>query len=187
MASRTPVSRLLVLGLGVGLGSSACKDPSAALSVRVCGALEVPREVDALRIVVLNEDRSEASAGVSELGAPTSPDMSTDGGSFDATPPPEDAGAGPRDGCVQVEHPVALEVTLAPGDGRGWVQVVALRGGVEVARAEVRHGTERAPSVVVALERACLGAACPLGQTCAAGTCVQVPQGGDPAACEACR
>ncbi len=188
---------LLLLVLALPAGLAGCKDPSSALSIRICGRLDVPSEIDALRVVVLNEDRSEASAGLTELGGASSPDMSTDGGILDlgvadAGVEAELADAGTDGGltetgpaCEPVERPLEARLELPPGEGHGWVQVIALHQGVEVARAEVRH-PEEGGALVLALERGCLGITCPLGQTCVAGACELVPEDGDAARCEAC-
>ncbi len=177
------------LALLVGLLGTSCKDPASVLTIQVCGALEVPEEIDAIRVVVRDEDRSEVSAGVSELAGERAPDGSTLGSVFDLGIPDArisgpDGDAGPA--CEPATRPVNVELELTPGEGRGWVEVVGLHDGVEVVRAEVRHAAANDPRVVLALERVCLGATCPLGQTCIGGVCERVPEDGDAERCGEC-
>lgn len=190
------------LALGIALGAASCKDETPMVAVTVCGDLQAPDDVDTLRVTVRNEDRSEAYSGLVENLAPsprtdlsnTSSDAGIDAGDSGATPPdaaPPDAGAGdvgvPGAGCAAEGVPVRRTLRLPAPTGRGWVEVVGLRDGVRVAASEIRSApigdSDRA--VVVPLNRDCLGAECPLGQTCRAGACVIVPQGETEAACAA--
>jgi hypothetical protein len=87
----------------------ACQeDPPEGYSVVVCGDLEVPGEIDAIRVSVYREDRSEAWSGVVELeggasGMPVS--MSQDAGPMGFP----DGGSG---------EPVPVE---DPGVNAGWL------------------------------------------------------------------
>lgn len=200
---RPPVDRppwAPLLALVIALAAASCKDETPMVVVTVCGDLQAPGDVDTLRVTVRNEDRTEAYSGLIENLSPgprtdssnTSNDGGTDAGDSDAAPPdaaPPDAGAGdagpPGTGCAADGVPVRRAARLPAPSGRGWVEVVGLREGVRVIASEIRSAPvgDGDRAVVVPLNRDCLGAECPLGQTCRAGACVIVPQGETEGAC----
>jgi hypothetical protein len=152
----------------------------------------VPDEIDAIRLTVFNEDRSTARWGLHELVSPgelsdtdageQAPDAAV---AMDADPAEADGGlaedAGVESGDAEPDAALAppmppepipegpavdLVLKVPDGDGRTWVRVEGLIEGVVAVTAEVRP-TERGDARL-ALNRACLGIDCPLGQTCAA-------------------
>ncbi len=184
-----------LLALSIALAAASCKDETPMVVVTVCGDLQAPGDLDTLRVTVRDEDRSEAYSGLIEKLSPgprtdssnTSNSGEMDAGDSDAAPPDAGAGdAGPPDsGCAAAGVPVRRAARLPAPSGRGWVEVVGLRDGVRVVVSEVRTAPigDADLAVVVPLNRDCLGAECPLGQTCRAGACVLVPQGETEAAC----
>ncbi|MEZ4472721.1 MAG: hypothetical protein R3F60_18435 [bacterium] len=159
---------LLVLPLG------ACEDDPPRLQVSVCG--DAPG-LDAVRLVLRDEDGRERHAGVVEGLAP--PDAAVvDAGE------PADAGALadlglPADAGAPECTPLAVGASLPPPAGTGWLLAVGLRDGVEVVRGEVRVAGDTAR---VVLRAVCAGVMCRPGQACDGdGACAPVPV--DPGPC----
>lgn len=143
-------------------------DDAREVAVRVCGELQVPHEVDAVRVRVLDEDRAVVSDGVDELW-PAGADAGPPSANPLCTPDPD----APR---------IGLDLEVRPGAGDGWIEAIALRDGVEVARSVVRtDGSTTA--AVLGFPAVCLGVGCPDGQTCIDGACVLAPVGGAATAC----
>lgn len=190
------------LALGLAALGGGCEDESARVTIELCGDVQVPETLDAVRIIVLHEDRTPSSEGVFELAPAAGPGVlpgegasPPDAGFPDATAAGEvDAGqadSGPPDsGAADGGAPSASacggatlseRLSVGAGDGLMWIAAVGLRDGAEVMRVEVRGssgGVARLPLV-----QACLGVSCPLGQTCIGGTCGLVPAAHDEAAC----
>ena len=132
-----------------------------ALDFRVCGDAEVPGDVDALRISVLDPDMHEIHAAVLEL---------------------VDADSG------DVLDSIPLTTSIPSGTGLGWARVEALLEGVKVitfARRVADLDTQG--SVDMPINLSCLGMSCPLGQTCVEesgeGKCKIAPNASDPPGC----
>jgi len=127
-----------------------CSQPDATVEVRVCGDVEVPRQVDSIRVSLLDADRQTREQGVVEL-------LKCPAGRV-------------------VGLPVAL--SLSPIEGAGFLQVQGLKEGEVVAESErtVELSQDADQFVQLPLTRACVGVvSCPLGQTCLQGSCRVAP------------
>lgn len=181
--------------LALALLAAGCEDEPARITLELCGDVEVPEILDAVRIIVLHEDRSPSSEGVFELAPAEGPGAlpgegpPARGAAFDGSVVAADAGpldAGAADGGAPVVPScggatLSERLRVGAGDGLMWIAAVGLRDGAEVMRVEVRGAsgaTARLPLV-----EACLGVTCPLGQTCIGGTCGLVPAAHDEGAC----
>lgn len=138
-----------------------CTGQGDRIEVEVCGAqLEVPAQVDAVRVSVLDRARQELRAGTRELVLC------------------------PQDKLLSLPQVVAFD-SLDEEDA--WVVVQGLKDGVEVLRYERRASlsTGVIEQVNMVLAADCLGVQCPLGQTCVEGACEIVSvQGLDPSLCQ---
>ena len=121
-----------------------CRPEATPVRVSVCGDVAVPMQIDAVRVSILDAERAEVASGVREL--------------IEC----------PADRLRSL--PQEFEFTQRPGEIR--IVAQALLDGVEVGRSErlVLDASEGA-ELTVALEAACVGVTCPLGQTCVAGGC----------------
>jgi hypothetical protein len=141
--------------LAVALATIAgCEDPEPALEVSVCGDLQVPRQMDAVRVSLLGPDRTTREEGVIEL-------LKCPAGDVEQLP---------------------IRTSFAPPDGEGWIVVQGLSRGAVVARVESRLETEADESIEIRLPltESCLGAfSCPAGQTCLQGECRVAPVAGE--------
>jgi len=188
------------------LALAACSStPEPTITVRICGDLVVPDDVDAVRLTILDPDRNQLWTSLDELATPeldaarfdfalgeaglrppTLGDGSVDGGDvgiLDASPV-VDAGVGDAtvsDGGVDdldagpQGPPSGPQVSLVE-------QVPAFRGDIWLQVQALKDGigqvtAEVRPGAVarIALSRACVGVTCMAGLTCLNGQCVQVP------------
>ncbi len=111
------------------------------MSVRVCGDLLVPNDLDAVRVTAFDASGEAVVVGVLPLLAC------------------------PEAGLTH------LPVTRILGslDGEHLIQVQALEDEVEIARVEVRARLDGTTEIPVVLDKRCIGIDCPLGQTCIGG------------------
>ena len=155
---RHPWCLWVILAVAV-LASSGCGEETAELRVEICGDIDVPRKVDALRISLLDEERETRRAGIIDL-------LHCPGGRVDRLP---------------------LTTSLQPIEGTAWIVVQGLREGTVVSRRERRTQLQPDSSkkVRVALTKNCMGVlGCPLGQTCVQGKCELTPRDeSDPLRC----
>jgi hypothetical protein len=79
-----------------------------------------------------------------------------------------------------------LRLTVPSGPDAAWLRLQGLFEGLEVLRFERRLDPMADGPVLVALEGACAGARCVLGQTCLGGVCEPAPETDAAVACEAC-
>ena len=137
---RLPTISTLVLGLCVGACSGT---PEPTITVRICGDLVVPDEVDAVRLTVLDPDRNQVWTSLDELATPE-----LDAARFDfalgeaglVSPPIGDGGT---DGEVDAEGGGEVEGDLDAGVGDGGVG----DGGVgDGGLADLDAGADAGPS-----------------------------------------
>jgi hypothetical protein len=141
-----PIARCSLAAL---LTLAACA-AEPTLSVEVCSDLRVPAELDAVRIVLFDAQRSaERYATVFEL---------------------IECPAGRLRGLPQV-------VRVPSPKAAAWLRVEGLRDGIAVISAETRlqEGDGESAPIPVSLEAPCRGQVCPLGQTCLTDACTAAP------------
>lgn len=136
----------LCSGLGLGAG---CDESLDQVEVELCGQVDVPAQLDAVRVVILDADRQEVRAGVREL----------------------------VDCATKTIRPLSQRLSFSlPADDELWFVAQGLRDGVEVMRFERRYRRSAGESTVkLGLVASCLGLSCPLGQTCIDGLCEIAP------------
>jgi hypothetical protein len=161
MFDATRRTLLLAAGLAFGL-AAACQNPEPNVEMRVCGDVDVPHELDSLRISLLGADRTPRREGVLELVE-----------------------------CPEGEvRRLPQSVSFRPFDGRAWAVVEGLREGRPELRFERRLelSADASATIRLAANRDCLGIACPEGQTCVGGECELAPRSGSPpASCESAK
>ena len=159
--------------LALSCVTTACGPPPNVVIVEICGDVQIPADLDAVRVSVLNADRSEHRSGTLDL---------------------LNCGSDP----VALPHTTELEAPF----GDIWVVAQGLQGGVSVLQSERRLNIEDqgpAQDALLWMTRSCMRITCALGQTCIDGTCEQAPWadedvscsggapsegvGGDPAVC----
>jgi len=132
--------------------SVGCSRDPGQIEVELCGDVSVPDDIDAVRVIFLDDEREETQSGVRELLL-----------------------------CPQDELlllPQTFGFTEVEGDVT--IQVQGLKDGVEVGTYERRVMLEpmRATATIrMALTRDCLGVQCSLGQTCQGGVCALTQRG----------
>jgi hypothetical protein len=186
------VFRLLIASL---LTIAACGSESQ-IAFRICGKLDVPEQIDALRISILDEKLTEQSFALIEL---TARKMVAEGGIGDSATPDdeqsdprnteaEDAADGGDESKDRSATTKSLPVigSLKARSGSGYVRVQALLEGVEVARFDRQvPDLEGVSTVDMPLTEKCYGRYnCALGQTCVKGDCVVAPMATDPPTCD---
>lgn len=87
----------------------------------------------------------------------------------------DDAGTELVAGVQTLEGPLPVVHALGVLRGERRIVVQALAAGVERVRAEVRAQLKGDDEIEVRVAKACVGVACPLGQTCVDGDCEVVP------------
>ncbi len=134
----------------------ACTE-TQTVRVRICGGVEVPREVDGLRVGIRDQAGEERTVGVFEL-----------------LRCPE-----------EIVRDLPVEVTLPTSKEVRWISVEGLRLGLVVLEAEVRLEGARGEAEIW-LDSSCLGLECPRGQSCLAASCtISPPSDAIAGACEA--
>jgi hypothetical protein len=175
----------------VGCGSD------SEISFRICGKLDVPKQLDALRISILDEALTEQNFALIEL---TEREVALEGGPKDKAnsddDQPNDSEDGETDESTDSENEsrdqpattrsLPIIASLTTGSGSGYVRVQALLKGVEVARFDRQVPKLDAVSAVdMPLAEKCYGRYnCALGQTCVKGECVVAPYTADPPTCD---
>jgi len=120
--------------------------PGSDVEVRVCGDLNVPAEMDALRVSFRNEIFGELRGAVVGLV--------------------DEAGV----------RSLPLSVSLPADRDARWVIAEALLEGIVVGRFDRRVTTlEDGSSVGLVLTQVCYRMTCPTGQTCVDSACVTAP------------
>ncbi len=128
----------------------ACTSDPTDLSVEVCGNFEVPDEVDALRITLLDAERNQLRASVLPL----------------------------LECPADRIRPLPQRTTFRDvNPNTELVLIAALHDQVVIARTERR--IEELGEVRINLSTSCRGSQCTLGQACVGGTCVWTPTGSD--------
>lgn len=169
--------------MAAALALTACPgDPY--VRVHVCGDVQIPGQIDALRLTLFDETQQELFSAVRELFVPGEGDPA-DAGTADAGP--TDGGEGEDGGACTpgTAQPLPRTFDLHAGRGQMWLVVEGLLDGVAVVRADARvEQPVRGVAVVsVGLQPDCLGVRCAYGQTCAEARCQIAVFGGDPDAC----
>ena len=136
------LASLLLLGYATG-----CTSDDEPVTVRVCGDLQPPEDVDAIRVVLLDASGNEVRSGVRQL-----------------VQCPED---------TLRTLPQRFEFRTVPD--QGIVVAQALVDEVVIASAKVRSDFEGAKTIDVAINSSCIGAQCSEGDTCIGGACEFVP------------
>jgi hypothetical protein len=131
--------------------STACPG-EPRLVVRVCSDLDVPTELDAVRVTTLDgEHQRQTFAGVVGL-------INCEAGRVQSLP---------------------IEYDATPGLAPFWIVVEGLSKGIVIVTVEARVsrpiGNGETVVVPVSLRRDCRRVLCPLGQTCLEGTCQVTP------------
>jgi hypothetical protein len=164
----------------VGIWSLVGCGNSPRVVAHLCGDVNIPGDIDAVRLSLQDETDQEMASGVVQLFKPEQEGIplgqentETDGGPGEVLCPK---------GEVQ-ELPVDFE--LYNGAGTVWVIAQGLRDQVEVMRSIVRaqfpiSGPEH---VYLGLQSSCLGAFCAYGQTCVDGKCEVAIFNGDENIC----
>ena len=137
--------------------TAACGPSSNTVFVDVCGDVQIPQDIDAVRISILNSDRSDYRTGTLELIRCTSEDLA-----------------------------LPQETELEAPFGDIWITAQGLQDGVEVLRSERRMKIEDsgpAQTAFMWMTRSCMRVDCSLGQTCIKGECEQAPFAADEIAC----
>jgi hypothetical protein len=164
--------------------------PDSQIEFRICGNLKVPKQLDALRISILDDALKEKSFALIEL---TTREILKEGGVRDSATAGKDAQSGvkdaesatePKKGSKSVKS-LPVTASLAGSDSSGYVRVQALLQGSEVARFDRRiPNLDESSEVDMPLTDACYGKYnCSRGQTCVNGECVVAPIGTDLPAC----
>ncbi len=172
-------------------------DSESQISFRICGKLDVPEELDAVRISVLDQKLTEQGFALIEL---TPRDIAAEAGTENSEDPGDDQQNDSEDDEADEAdnskpesedgsaHARSLPVvaSLRTGSGSGYVRVQALLEGVEVARFDRQVPELDAVSAVdMPLTEKCYGRYnCALGQTCVKGNCVVAPFAADPPTCD---
>jgi hypothetical protein len=138
---------LLPLVVLLLLGATGCTSDDEPVTVRVCGDLEPPDDIDAIRVVILDESGNEVRSGVRPL-----------------VQCPED---------TLRMLPQRFEFRTVPDEGS--VVAQALSDEVVIAGARVRSTFERPSTIEVAIESSCIGAQCGEDETCIDGACEFAP------------
>ncbi|MDX9720212.1 MAG: hypothetical protein RBU37_05670 [Myxococcota bacterium] len=135
----------------------ACSSERSVVTVRLCGDLDVPLQVDSVRVSLLDGERKEKRAGIRNL----------------------------LECPAELIRELPQSVELATFEGEAWVVATGLRDGVEVIRVErrVRLSSDESFELSVGLNKECIGVKCSLGQTCVEGRCALVPWGEAPLSC----
>ena len=126
--------------------ASGCGERGDRIEVRVCSDAALPGELDAIRVVILNAEREELRSATRQLVLC------------------------PQDQLLTLPQTIEFEGAEVPD---AWVLAQGLKDGVVVIWSERRVTLERdvIEQLTVALERACVGVQCSLGQACVAGAC----------------
>ncbi len=155
MLRRLPAWTLLVLWPI----AAACGPDSTVVGVELCGDVQIPEDIDAVRVSILDAERNSVTAGTIELlQCP---------------------------GSQQLELPQITELEAPIGEV--WIVAQGLQEGVSVITSERRLRVEedgRAPEVLLGLTRSCMRVTCALGQTCIDGTCDDAPWETDDGVCD---
>lgn len=112
--------------------------------MQLCGDLSVPEDIESVRVVIYDQDRTPLREGVRELWTCPGPTL----------------------------HRLPQTLEFEPVSGDVFVEVQGLKEGVPVIKTELRTtlGNDGAEATV-SLERSCMGANCAAGETCVDGTC----------------
>ena len=137
--------RLGLIALACALFFCANCGDSGKFSVKVCGDIKVPQQIDGLRVSLLSPSGKELRSGVIELLQCPSEKIQ--------------------------ELPIKYEFSEVDGGDQIRVRVQGLKQEVEVARAELKLEADEYDEAIVGINQACLGVSCPLGQSCFKGEC----------------
>lgn len=141
------------------------------LNVTICGDVHIPGDIDAIRVELLDEERTVLQSGIDELFI-AAPDAGLS--PLDAGPDAVDAGPA----CPAGERTaLPYTTTLAGHTGPVWVRAQGLADSAIVLTAERRLTLEDTSTTLsIAFDRQCMHVRCPLGQTCHAGDCRRIDQ-----------
>lgn len=130
--------------LAAAAGLAACTSDEAKARVQLCGDLSVPDDIESVRVVIYDQDRTPLREGVRELWSCPGPTLH--------------------------RLPQTLEFESVSGDV--FIEVQGLQEGVPVIKSELRTTlANNSADATVSLERSCMGANCAPGETCVDGEC----------------
>ena len=186
---------MLLLLLIVSLLAYAGCGSESRIEFHICAELDVPKELDALRISILDEALQEQRFALIEL---TRREMVAEGGvtngatsdrdrqSGSQEPNAESASKAETDTQNATTRSLPITPSLKGESGPGYLRVQALLEGVEVARFDRQiPDLEKTTAVDMPLTKGCYGKTnCSLGQTCVGDRCIVAPIGAAPPACD---
>lgn len=179
--------------LSLGLICS-CRSESQ-IEFHICGNVQVPEQIDAIRVSILNDSMAEVQAGLIELEPrdPISVEGEVDGSPEDETKDLDGAidsdgnDANPLSEGSTGSGPFELPITVSLPNhhGSGFLRIQGLLDGVETARFDrTVDDFERIDEVDMSLTKQCYGRmSCSLGQTCIKGDCKLAPPVGSAPFC----
>ncbi|MEM1347749.1 MAG: hypothetical protein AAGI01_04270 [Myxococcota bacterium] len=139
----------IALALSIG-----CSRDLGQIEVELCGDVAVPEDIDAVRVIFLDEQRREAQSGLRELLLC------------------------PQEEVLELPQSFGFPEVL----GEVTIRVQGIKDGLEVLTSERKVTVEQmraTPKFTLPLTRDCRGVQCPLGQTCQGGTCALTPSAAD--------
>lgn len=148
--------RVRLLGM-LALLMAACGPPSDTVIVELCGDVQIPGDIDAVRVSILDGDRAEHRSGTLDLL-----------------------------NCANEKRELPQTYELEAPIDDIWVVAQGLQDGVEVLHSERRlqiQETGRAQTALIVMTRSCMRITCALGQTCIDGACEQAPFPDDEVSC----
>jgi len=145
------------------------------ISFRVCGDVQVPGQIDAVRLVVLDEGLKELRSGLFELQS-TAPESSEDGSTAETGDKGGSESEETTEQSTTRHRSLPIVAALPTSDGSGFVRVQGLLAGIEVARVDRKISEfEDVDEVQMPLTVNCYKRIAPLGQTCVGGKVKQAP------------
>jgi hypothetical protein len=138
-----------LLAAAIPLLSSGCTSDEANAVVELCGDLSVPDDIESVRVVIYDEDRTPLRQGVRELWTCPGPTL----------------------------HRLPQTFEFDPVEGDVFIEVQGLKEGAPVMRSELRTsfaaGSNETTNnkATVSLTKACMGVRCAAGETCVQGKC----------------
>lgn len=142
MSALRTVIILSLLG-AVALPATACSSDPAKTTIELCGDLDVPEDIEAVRVEIRDQNGKTLRQGVRELWSCPGPSLK--------------------------RLPQKLEFAAVSGDV--FVVVQGLKDSAPVTSAELRTKLSGNDQATVSLTKSCMGARCAAGETCVDGQC----------------